>query len=141
MINFALSYLVMSNIMIYDPNHIHNNLNKVYMGIFMASLMGLAELWVMPNHMLNPQSLNLLVITLIFVTILTGWMIRRQTLINDNQFLKSMIEHHSGAVLMASKILSKTQNKQVFDLANSIIQSQIPEINSMTEILQSNTIT
>ena len=58
-------------------------------------------------------------------------MIRRQILIDDDQFTKAMIEHHSTAVLMATTIKNKTSNPHVSRLAQEIIASQSKEIDLM----------
>ena len=135
-INYLISYFVMSNIMVYSSDHIYHNLNKVYMGVFMASLMGLAELWVMGRSMMDNTSFLTYNIIFAVLALLTGCAIRKQTLISDNQFLRSMIEHHSSALLMAEKILPKTQNKEIFQLANGLLNSQSHEINQMSHLLQ-----
>jgi uncharacterized protein (DUF305 family) len=50
-------------------------------------------------------------------------------------FLKLMIAHHRGGVLMASAILSRTERTDVRQLATSIVNSQLSEIGLMTQML------
>jgi hypothetical protein len=130
--NFLLSYGIMSNLMIDQFNHTYNHLNKIYMGLFMASLMGLLEVQIMP-----PVTNHLVAINFgfLFVMILMGIFIRKQTLINDNQFLKAMIEHHSAALLMAKQSMTTTQNPKIFKLTQNIIKTQTQEIQDMQSLL------
>jgi uncharacterized protein (DUF305 family) len=60
--------------------------------------------------------------------------IRQQTAITDRQFLRSMIPHHSSAILMCER--SPVQDPDIQALCDSIIQSQQEEINKMEAILQ-----
>ena len=136
LINYLISYFLMSNIMVYSKDHLYNHWNKIYMGLFMASLMGLAELWVMGQHMVNNQALMIYNVIFAVIAISSAIAIRKQTLVNDSQFLKSMIEHHSSALLMADQVLQKTQDQEIAQLSNHIIQSQSNEINQMTQLLE-----
>jgi uncharacterized protein (DUF305 family) len=59
--------------------------------------------------------------------------IRRQTAISDGQFLRSMIPHHAGAILMCEE--SNIQTGQIRELCRSIITSQQSEIDQMKRLL------
>lgn len=52
------------------------------------------------------------------------------------QFLRMMIDHHQGGVLMAESVLAQTQRPEVRRLAESIITAQTGEINYMQELLR-----
>ncbi len=51
----------------------------------------------------------------------------------DRAFLTEMIEHHQGAVSMATAALSSAQHQEIKDLAKAIIDSQSKEIQQMRE--------
>lgn len=53
----------------------------------------------------------------------------------DQAFAQGMIMHHQMAVDMARAILDCTEEKAISDLAESIIQTQVKEIEKMEEIL------
>ena len=59
---------------------------------------------------------------------------RDQTLIGDEQFMKSMIPHHSIAINNARK--SDIRDPRVQRLANQIIESQVREIGEMKWLLE-----
>jgi hypothetical protein len=131
LVNFGIAYLIMANVMLFSLSQYYNHLNKVYMSLFMASLMGLAEQLIMPG----PVESN---ITLIFVGLALGSLIliRKQVLIGDKQFLKSMVEHHSAAIFMAEGIVAKGGFGKVKSLASKIISEQTKEIEQMKSYLE-----
>ncbi len=52
----------------------------------------------------------------------------------DRLFLQGMIKHHEGAITMAQAVVNSV-NKEVADLAASIINAQELEISKMKELL------
>ena len=59
--------------------------------------------------------------------------IRQQVAIADEQFLKSMIPHHAGAILMCGQ--APVDDEEVKSLCQNIIRSQQAEIYQMKAIL------
>jgi uncharacterized protein (DUF305 family) len=55
--------------------------------------------------------------------------IRQQTAISDRQFLRSMIPHHAGAILMCEE--APIEDAEIKALCQSIIESQREEISQM----------
>jgi uncharacterized protein (DUF305 family) len=55
--------------------------------------------------------------------------IRQQTAISDQQFLRSMIPHHAGAILMCEQ--AQIIDPQIEKLCGAIISSQQAEIQQM----------
>ena len=70
---------------------------------------------------------------LVAVGILMFVFIRQQTAIADEQFLRSMIPHHSGAILMCER--AKLRDAQLRELCDAIISSQQEEIALMSAML------
>jgi uncharacterized protein (DUF305 family) len=50
----------------------------------------------------------------------------------DAQFIDSMIEHHTGAIMMAEDALKQSQRPEIKQLAQNIIDSQQKEVEQMT---------
>jgi uncharacterized protein (DUF305 family) len=68
------------------------------------------------------------------IAALAFWfLIRQQTGITDRQFLKSMIPHHAGAILMCEQ--SKSRDPEIQQLCSEIISSQRAEIAQMKAML------
>jgi uncharacterized protein (DUF305 family) len=53
----------------------------------------------------------------------------------DKAFLEEMIIHHEGAVDMANLVLEKSDNNELKDFANNIIEAQSKEIDQMNKWL------
>jgi uncharacterized protein (DUF305 family) len=60
-------------------------------------------------------------------------LIRQQTAISDRQFLRSMIPHHSGAILMCTE--ASLDDPRIKELCTAIIASQRAEIDRMKALL------
>ena len=76
-----------------------------------------------------------LLIFFIVLSLLLIVILRLQIGVNDNNWLKRMISHHSTALTTSKKIVNRTKNKEVKDLAKSIIKEQENEIKIMEKIL------
>ena len=118
-----VNYAIISNSMLVLKFGVYNHLNKIYMSLLMGAVM------LIGHFVLSRNWTSVIIFTTISIALL--FMIRRQILIDDNQFTKSMIEHHSIAVLMATTIKNKTSNPNVLRLAREIIESQSKEIDLM----------
>lgn len=132
----ALSFIAMYILMYAMVNtfaNVFNNLNQVYMAGLMAAPMVLLELLLMRDMYAN-KSLNL-TIAVISVIALIGFflLIRQQVAITDRQFLRSMIPHHAGAILMCEK--APIQSSEIRELCRTIISSQESEIRQMKAML------
>ena len=114
------------NIWTISYNHIRFHLNDVYMAILMTCWM------VVLDGIYYTNTLH--IILGIFGVAITIYLIRNQIFINDGQFMKGMIPHHSMAILMANKIKEKSTDKNIIDLANNIIESQNKEIEYMQKL-------
>lgn len=61
-------------------------------------------------------------------------MIRQQTAVSDRQFLRSMIPHHAGAILMCTK--ASLRDAEIKSLCENIVSGQQSEIDQMTAKLR-----
>lgn len=133
---FALHLVIMyaiNYVMVYTFSEALNNLNMAYMAGMMAAPM-VVMMPLMMKHMYPSPKLNALIYissTIIFFGLFL--FIRQQTLIGDKQFIRSMIPHHSGAVLMCEK--APVQDVEIKSLCERIIKSQKEEIAQMKAIL------
>lgn len=133
LIQFPIMYAVMFS-MVYSSAEIFHNLNTFYMaGMMVAPMIVLMPL--MMRKMYPDQKLNMIVYAASAVLFLALFFFtRQQTLIGDRQFLRSMIPHHSGAVLMCEK--AKIEDAEIKTLCGEIIRSQTSEIEQMKKILE-----
>lgn len=132
-LSFMAMYILMYA-MVDSFDNVYNSVNQVYMAGLMASPMILIELWLMRAMYANKR-LNLVLAfgaALLGVFCWTG--IRQQTLVGDRQFLRSMIPHHGGAILMCGE--AALQHPDVRALCGPIISSQTNEIAIMQRLLE-----
>lgn len=114
--------------------NVYLNLNQFYMAGLMAAPMVLIELAVM-RAMFQDRTLNALFVSASLVALILFFvLIRQQSAISDRQFLRSMIPHHAGAILMCEK--SNLQDPELKSLCRSIVSGQQSEIDLMTAKLK-----
>jgi uncharacterized protein (DUF305 family) len=98
-LSFISMYMLMYA-MVNRLGDVYNSMNQVYMAGLMTAPMVVIELLLM-SGMYKNKKLNALLITGSCVAGIAFFLfIRQQTAISDRQFLRSMIPHHSGAILM-----------------------------------------
>lgn len=120
--------------MVYSAQHVYLNINNLYMTFMMVAPMGLVMLISM-RHMYQNKNLNLILYTFfIILFVVSYYAIRAQAIVDNKQFLKSMIPHHSGAILMCEK--ASISDPEIKTLCKEIIESQTREINQMQEMLK-----
>jgi uncharacterized protein (DUF305 family) len=130
-----IMYLVMFE-MIRGWGEFIQNINLFYMALTMSLPMGVLMLLMM-SSMYADKRLNLIlyiVLALVFVFAFAA--VRTQALVGDKQFLRSMIPHHSGAILMCTKAsIRDAEIKQLCFGPNGIVASQAREIDQMKRTL------
>ncbi len=105
------------------------NFNQFYMAGLMASPMVIIELLLM-GAMYPNKKWNALILSASVIALILFWMgIRQQTAISDKQFLKSMIPHHAGAILMCEE--ASIQDPEIKELCREIVSGQRQEIATM----------
>ena len=122
------------NILLYRYSDFYISLTLFYGGLLMASNMIWAHEIV---HYLAIGHFNVIIFSIgiilsISVSIL---LLREQFLVNDEQWLKRMISHHSTALTTSNKIYNRTNNYKIKDLAKEIIDTQEREISLMKSML------
>lgn len=128
----VVMYLVMF-VMIDGLGSFYNNLNMLYMTLMMAAPMTMMVLAM--KSMFPSRRANAAIVAASVIVFLGSFaLIRTQTTIGDTAFLRSMIPHHSGAILMCQQ--AKLEDPEVKRLCGEIIKSQRSEIDEMKAILQ-----
>lgn len=110
------------------------NVNQFYMAGLMTMPMLIIEVLLM-RMMYNRKSWNAAIIGFSAVALIGFFLlIRQQTAVGDKQFIKSMIPHHSGAILMCSE--ADITDPELKKLCEEINVAQEKEINQMKTILE-----
>jgi hypothetical protein len=136
-IMIVLSFILMFGFMYAMVDRLANvypNLNQAYMAGLMVAPMAILEL-VLMGRMYPNKKWNSIIVGAGALLLLVCWFgIRQQIGITDKSFLRSMIPHHAGAVLMCSE--APITDPEVRALCARIEKSQEQEIGQMKAILQ-----
>lgn len=125
---FLLTYALIDSL-----DHFYPNINRAYMALMMSAPMVVVMLVVM-RSMYPDRRRNLYLIggfIGLFVVIFT--MSRLQTGVGDDQFLRSMIPHHSSAIVMCEE--AALTSPEILDLCEDIVATQEREIAEMKRLL------
>ncbi len=129
--SFIAMYFLMYS-MVNSYSDLYLSVNQAYMAGSMATAMVAIELLVM-GSMYKERSVRYVLIGIsILLTVILVLFTRYQTAINDRDFLRSMIPHHSGAILMCSN--ENLSNAEIKELCGKIIDGQQEEIDKMKSI-------
>ena len=131
-VSAAVMYLVMFT-MIWSVADFFNNLNTFYMALMMVTPMGVLMLLMMPMMYRNARANAALYAVFVLIFALSFYAMREQSLVGDRQFLRSMIPHHSGAILMCER--ASISDPEIRALCAGIVESQAREIEQMKRIL------
>ncbi len=132
-LSFVCMYILMYAMVDRFVN-VYPNFNQFYMAGLMTAPMIIIEILFM-RVMYGNKKLNIAIIILSILLLTIFWVfIRQQFLIGDKEFLKSMIPHHAGAILMCEK--AAIQNFEIKELCENIKVNQQNEINQMKDILK-----
>jgi uncharacterized protein (DUF305 family) len=131
-IDFVIMYLVMYT-MIATIGDLYVNLNNVYMTFMMVAPM--AIVMVLAMRSMFPSRRTNWIIGIAAAAVFVGSFLgmRLQAGVGDEQFLQSMIPHHSGAILMCRE--AQLSDPEILALCGEIVESQQREIDQMKSIL------
>ena len=125
---YALMYAMVDRL-----ENVFPNVNQLYMAGLMTAPMVVIELAIM-RGMYEKRMANAAIIVVSLAAFVGFWIgIREQVAVSDDQFLKSMIPHHAGAVLMCGK--ASVQDAEIRSLCQNIMRSQQAEIEQMKAIM------
>lgn len=135
----SASFVIMYTVMFLNVDrleHVYLSLTRVYMTLLMVSPMALLMLFMMPQMYKNKKRNTMIgaLSVVVFVTVLL--LMRTQTFIGDDEYIKAMIPHHSSAILNSQE--ADLKDPELKKLAGEIIKTQEEEITQMKEILHKN---
>ena len=122
------------NILAYRFSDLYISKTLFYGGLLMASNM----MWAHEiAHYLSIGHFNILVFYfgIILSAGISILLLRQQLFVDDKQWLRRMIPHHSTALTTSHKIYNKTNNPKIKELAKEIINTQEKEIQLMKSML------
>lgn len=125
----AISMYFTMFLMVDKTSNAYNNMNTFYMTFAMVSIMVFIEFLFM-RSMYPDTKINMAIISLsIILLIISVTFTRKQVGIGNTQFLRSMIPHHAGALLMCDN--NNITDLEIKQLCENIKTSQQTEIDWM----------
>ena len=105
----------------YEWNHIYFSETRAYMALYMGAGMAVIMLAFMAN-MYKKTKLNLMIYGLSVIMFAVGiWGVRSQATVNQVDWMKAMIPHHSIAILTSTR--ADIEDPRVRQLADDIIEA------------------
>ena len=133
----ALSFLIMYAVMflnVAETDHIYLSLSRTYMALIMVSPMAILMLLMMPMMYQHKKLNRLIMVSPLLVFVLALTFLRKQIPVNDQQYMKAMIPHHSSAIMVSKN--ADLKDPELKKLSEDIIKAQEKEIRQMKHILQ-----
>jgi hypothetical protein len=133
----ATSTLIMFGLMYFNTHavdHIRFSETRTYMAIYMGSIMSIIMLLFMWGMYKNKITNITILIVSAFVFVGSLWLVRSQTTVQDQSWMKAMIPHHSIAILTSSR--AEIEDVRVRQLADEIIAAQKREIAEMEWLIE-----
>lgn len=128
----VLSFIAMYVLMYAMVNtfaNAYSSFNQFYMAGLMTTPMVIIELLLM-GAMYHKKKLNMAIIGVGVAMLIAFFvLVRQQVAITDAQFLRSMIPHHAGAILMCEQ--ASIQDPEIKELCKGILSSQQSEVDWM----------
>lgn len=126
---FALTYTNS-----YSLDHVRWSEERFYMAMVMGGAMAIVMLAFMWGVMYRNTRLNMAVV-LVGIVLIVGatYLSRSQVFVNDADYMKGMIPHHSIAILTSER--ANIDDVRVRELADGIIRAQRREIKEMNWLI------
>ncbi|MDQ0768216.1 uncharacterized protein (DUF305 family) [Pseudarthrobacter defluvii] len=125
---------VLSMSMVRSIDHFYFNLSNFWMALLMVAAMAIVMIVGMWAMFKNTKANIAMLVG--FAVLFAGVFAlgRTETFVGNEQFLKSMIPHHSRAILVCQE--SDITDPEIVELCDQIVSSQQEEITQMQKILE-----
>lgn len=133
----VISFIIMYAVMFFNVaelNHIYLSTTRLYMALIMVSPMALLMLMMMGQMYPDKKRNFLIAFSGVVIFVLAFILLRVQIPIQDVQYMKAMIPHHSSAILTSEN--ADISDPEVKKLARKIIKTQEEEIAKMKKMLE-----
>jgi uncharacterized membrane protein len=119
--------------MIREAGHFQLSLGNFYISLLMVSTMGVVMLLVMWK-MFDNRRLNMVLLAAFAMVFIGAFVLGRNgAFIGDGAFLRSMIPHHSRAILLCQE--ATLSDPEIVRLCDEIVEAQREEIAKMEDLL------
>lgn len=127
-LSLAVTYLLLFSVVDVIDDAVFN-LDQFYLAGLITTVLGVLELIVMRDIYRNPRANAALFAGLGLAAVAFFSLIRHQAGVSDEQLVRSMIPHHSGAIHMCQN--ANLQDPEITQMCNEMISSQRSEMEEL----------
>lgn len=124
---------VLSMSMVRSIDHFYFNLSNFWMALLMVGSMAIVMVIGMWSMFKSKKANIAMLAGFVVLFVVAFGLGRTETFVGNEEFLKSMIPHHSRAILVCQE--SNITDPEIVDLCKAIVQTQQEEIAQMQAIL------
>ena len=117
----------------YALDHIWYSQTRTWMALLMGATMAFIMLAFMLGMYKNRNANIAIFVGSVVVFAASLWLVRSQETVYDVSYMKAMIPHHSIAIMTSRR--AHIRDPRVRELADSIIEAQVREIDEMEELI------
>ncbi len=125
--------LILMYLNTYSLDHVFFSETRLYMAFVMGATMAIVMLLFMLKMYENKSAKVAILVGSVAIFALSLWLVRSQETVDDVSYMRAMIPHHSVAILTSSR--AHIRDPRVRDLADSIIEAQVREIDEMKRLI------
>ena len=130
--SIVVMYLV-TYLNVFDPAHIHFSEERVYMALTMGGAMGVVMMaWMWGMYGNRRWNIGVMAGSILLAAVAT-FLSQSQILVEDGNYMRGMIPHHSIAILTSER--ANISDVRVRELADEIVEAQRREIAEMEWLL------
>ena len=118
----------------YELSHVRWSETRVYMTFIMGAAMAVIMLSFMRSMFKSSRANMAIYLGSLVVFLLALYLVRSQTTVQEESWMRAMIPHHSIAILTSER--ADIDDVRIRELADGIIESQRREIQEMNWLLE-----
>jgi len=133
----ATSTIVMFGLMYlntYSIDHVMFSQTRMWMAFIMGAAMTIIMMLFMINMYPDRRRNVTIILGAVIVAVISLWLVQSQRTVDDVSYMKSMIPHHSIAIMTSSR--ANIRDPRVRKLADGIIDTQVREIAEMKQLIR-----
>ena len=130
------STLIMYGLMFlntYELAHVHFSETRAWMALFMGAMMAIVMLTFMLGMYKNKRANAAIFVGAALVFLGALWLVRSQKTVDDVDYMRAMIPHHSIAIMTSER--ARISDPRVRKVADMIIETQRKEIAEMEKLI------
>lgn len=119
---------------VYESGHVVFSQTRLFMALIMGSVMSVVMLLFMWKMYDDRKKNIIIMISSVLLFLLSLYLVRSQSTVDEVSWMRAMIPHHSSAILTSER--AQLEDPRVRKLAEEIIEAQKREIDEMEKLIE-----